>query len=199
MLRSINKLGNGTTIPNRGFITVFQHYKEAYERFGWRETLWKMYNPGNVKFGKLVGTDRYGNKYYEDPTEVHGQQRWCEYQVNTYKDYDGSQVPPEWHMWMHMVTDDVPGEQKMKTCVPSVATKSHAIYKDHLGPVDPNAYGENLTGAKSRGYKVGSLVTDPEERDYPYVQPNHAANNRRRDIVLEKNDHEFPLRPFSKI
>lgn len=43
-----------------------------------------MYNPGDIKFGYEVGKDAYGHVYYEDPSQVHGQTRWCEYKLKTF-------------------------------------------------------------------------------------------------------------------
>lgn len=33
----------------------------------------------DVKDGKLVGTDKYGNKYYQNPRYFYGRNRWVEY------------------------------------------------------------------------------------------------------------------------
>lgn len=32
-----------------------------------------------LKIGNLVGTDKYGNKYYENPRFFYGRNRWVEY------------------------------------------------------------------------------------------------------------------------
>lgn len=32
-----------------------------------------------LKDGKLVGTDKYGNKYFENPRYFYGRNRWVEY------------------------------------------------------------------------------------------------------------------------
>jgi NADH dehydrogenase (ubiquinone) 1 alpha subcomplex subunit 12 len=97
-------------IQSRTFYGIYEKYMEAFKRYGWKGTLWKLYNPGDVKFGKLVGEDQFGNKYYEDTTELHGQQRWTEFKVDTFEDFEGSNIPPEWHMWLQQMTDAKPGE-----------------------------------------------------------------------------------------
>lgn len=49
--------------------------------------------------GELVGTDRFGNKYYRDKTARRGvkERRWVIYASEP----DASKVPPEWHSWLH--------------------------------------------------------------------------------------------------
>lgn len=54
-----------------------------------------------IKAGTLVGVDKYGNKYFEDPTLFYGRNRWVEYTEHKNFEYDGSQIPAEWFGWMH--------------------------------------------------------------------------------------------------
>lgn len=54
-----------------------------------------------IKAGTLVGADKYGNKYYEDPSQFYGRNRWVEYSEHKNLEYDGSQIPAEWYGWMH--------------------------------------------------------------------------------------------------
>uniref|UniRef100_T1J4D4 cyclin-dependent kinase n=1 Tax=Strigamia maritima TaxID=126957 RepID=T1J4D4_STRMM len=72
---------------------------------GW---LKKEYRMDDSKIGTLVGVDAFGNKYYENNMYFYGRNRWCEYNELVHLDYDGSQVPPEWHRWLHYMTDDPP-------------------------------------------------------------------------------------------
>ncbi|EOY33161.1 NADH dehydrogenase 1 alpha subcomplex subunit 12 isoform 1 [Theobroma cacao] len=60
----------------------------------------------------LVGVDKFGNKYYEKLGDTQcGRHRWVEYAK---KDrYDASQVPPEWHGWLHCITDHTGDELLM--------------------------------------------------------------------------------------
>jgi NADH:ubiquinone oxidoreductase subunit len=53
-------------------------------------------------FGKQVGRDSAGNIYYEErkPRGVRSR-RWVDYAGIP----DASNVPPEWHAWMHYTTD----------------------------------------------------------------------------------------------
>eukprot|EP00127_Corallochytrium_limacisporum_P002232 Clim_evm20s109 gene=Clim_evmTU20s109 len=58
---------------------------------------------------KLIGTDQWGNKYYENPNESIGKSRYVDYkQIGNVIDCDASQVPAEWHRWLHYMTDDPP-------------------------------------------------------------------------------------------
>ncbi|KAL7611210.1 probable NADH dehydrogenase [ubiquinone] 1 alpha subcomplex subunit 12 [Lactuca sativa] len=60
----------------------------------------------------LVGVDKVGNKYYEKLHQTqYGRHRWVEYAS---KDrYNASQVPPEWHGWLHFITDHTGDELLM--------------------------------------------------------------------------------------
>lgn len=55
----------------------------------------------DLKIGKLVGTDKYGNKYFENNYYFYGRNRWVEYAPHIHMEYDGSQIPAEWYGWMH--------------------------------------------------------------------------------------------------
>lgn len=46
----------------------------------------------DLKHGVLVGEDKYGNKYYENPKYFLSKNRWVEYNSNRGLWYDGSQV-----------------------------------------------------------------------------------------------------------
>ncbi|XP_009462268.1 PREDICTED: NADH dehydrogenase [ubiquinone] 1 alpha subcomplex subunit 12 [Nipponia nippon] len=82
----------------------------------------------DLKTGTLIGIDKYGNKYYEDKRNFFGRHRWVIYTnemngKNTFWEVDGSMVPPEWHRWLHSMTDDPP------TTHPPVARKF--IWENH--------------------------------------------------------------------
>ncbi|KAF8567983.1 hypothetical protein P879_03036 [Paragonimus westermani] len=61
-----------------------------------------------LKWGTHVGTDKFGNKYYENNKYFMGRNRWVIYGNRFGWDYEGSQVPPEWHRWLHHMTDETP-------------------------------------------------------------------------------------------
>lgn len=59
--------------------------------------------------GVHVGTDQFGNKYYERlQDEQYGRHRWVVYADLRYPNYDATAVPPEWHGWLHFISDDAP-------------------------------------------------------------------------------------------
>lgn len=60
-----------------------------------------IYRFDDLKIGRLVGTDKYGNKYFENNYYFYGRNRWVEYAPHVHMAYDGSQIPAEWFGWMH--------------------------------------------------------------------------------------------------
>lgn len=57
--------------------------------------------------GELVGTDRLGNKYYQEkgkPYRSRRRRRWVVYNGEA----EPSRVPPEWHGWLHYTVDSPP-------------------------------------------------------------------------------------------
>ncbi|KAG5899581.1 hypothetical protein JTB14_022911 [Gonioctena quinquepunctata] len=78
------------------------------EAGGIKASLYKLYRMDNLRPGKLVGSDKYGNKYYENPSYFYGRNRWIEYAPYYAMEYDGSQVPAEWFGWLHYKTDLTP-------------------------------------------------------------------------------------------
>ncbi|KAJ3250900.1 hypothetical protein HK103_003061 [Boothiomyces macroporosus] len=77
------------------------------------------------KTGTLVGSDFHGNEYYENRNDISGRDRWVVY--NKWN-FDATQVPPEWHQWIHRMTDEVPDGRNFKT---SFYTPTHA--ENHTG------------------------------------------------------------------
>lgn len=136
---------------------------------------------GTVKFGRFVGEDHLGNKYYEDLNEKHGQHRWVEYK--DIWNYDASMVPPSWHGWLCHVHDE-PGdkteaylENKVKNAVP-VDTSGDCIYDHHVGYSDfKDGLLHNDSSKRYRGYKIGALHQDPEKPEGYYRQPGSATSD----------------------
>lgn len=54
--------------------------------------------------GRRIGTDAAGNVYFEERTARPGlrQRRWVVYAGAP----EASEVPPEWHSWLHYTTND---------------------------------------------------------------------------------------------
>ncbi|KHJ97512.1 UBX domain protein [Oesophagostomum dentatum] len=82
---------------------------------GVRAALKKRYLMDVTRVGTCVGSDKFGNKYYEDNSFFMPRNRWVEYPDKVWLDYDPSQVPPEWHRWLHHITDDPPSKKPLPT------------------------------------------------------------------------------------
>ena len=59
-----------------------------------------------IFFGKLVGRDVFGNKYYESKNG----KRWVIYS-NT---IDASKIPVEWYSWMHSIKNKIEDTHDLK-------------------------------------------------------------------------------------
>lgn len=62
--------------------------------------------------GRKVGTDRFGNSYFESHRDqpIYGRKRrWAIYADGG---RDPTVIPPEWHAWMHHTTEAPLPEQK---------------------------------------------------------------------------------------
>mgnify|MGYP001203550339 FL=1 len=80
-----------------------------------------------ILFGKFVGQDHLGNKYYEDRAK---QKRWVIYS----DEIDASKIPVEWYSWIHFTANKI--------------EKTHDFKKyDWQKPHQPN-----LTGTESAYY-----------------------------------------------
>eukprot|EP00160_Parvularia_atlantis_P017504 Unigene6040_Nuclearia_a/m.18514 Unigene6040_Nuclearia_a/g.18514 ORF Unigene6040_Nuclearia_a/g.18514 Unigene6040_Nuclearia_a/m.18514 type:complete len:131 (-) Unigene6040_Nuclearia_a:193-585(-) len=102
---------------------------------------WKqLHYMADTKIGTLVGVDKFGNKYYENLKEDFGRERWIEF--GNEKGADASQVPPEWHMWLHAINDANPTNTKL------VRRHWEAEYTDNLTATDKAYVPYNTTVSK---------------------------------------------------
>ncbi|CAG8670327.1 110_t:CDS:2, partial [Acaulospora morrowiae] len=74
-------------------------------KVGPKEAYTQMLYIGDIKAGTLVGVDKFGNKYYENNEEIYGRERWVDYAQHY---GDASQIPADWHGWIHKITDTPP-------------------------------------------------------------------------------------------
>ena len=80
-----------------------------------------------IFFGKFVGEDQFGNKYYENKKR---KKRWVIYKG----EIDATKIPVEWYSWMHFTSNKI--------------EKKHTLEKyDWQKP-----HQENLTGTDSAYY-----------------------------------------------
>ncbi|KAK4740658.1 hypothetical protein SAY87_024246 [Trapa incisa] len=106
--------------------------------------------------GTVVGVDKFGNKYYENTTVQYGQHRWVEFAEKSR--YNASQVPPEWHGWLHHITDHTGDEAS------------------GLLMLKPKRYGvehrENFSGEGDEFiYHSKGHALNPGQRDWTRYQP----------------------------
>ena len=55
-------------------------------------------------FGKYVGKDEFGNKYYKSKKD----ERWVIYSSNI----EATKITSEWFMWMHHTVDKIPQDNE---------------------------------------------------------------------------------------
>ena len=91
--------------------------------------------------GKFSGKDQFGNKYYSNSKG----KRWLIYK----NEVESSKIPPEWHLWMHFLTQNKPSEN----------TKKFIWQKK---------YEENLTGTIKAYKPEGSLRSDSKKNMKKY-------------------------------
>ncbi len=93
-------------------------------------------------FGKFVGADEFGNKYY---TNSSNEKRWV-----IYKDkVESSKIPSVWYLWIHF----------MKKNKPSESSDKYSWQIKHK---------ENLTGTKEAYKPEGSLSSDLKKNTKKY-------------------------------
>ena len=90
-------------------------------------------------FGKYVGKDQYGNKYYTNKID----ERWVIYSKNV----EATRITDEWYLWMHHTTNNIPNK---------IDQKKYNWQKDHL---------ENKTGTKD-SYKPIKIKKNNIKKKY---------------------------------
>ena len=89
-------------------------------------------------FGKYVGKDEFGNKYYKNKQD----ERWVIYADNI----EASKITSEWFLWMHHTIDKIPDHSE----------KKYNWQKKHS---------ENKTGSKN-AYKPIKIKKDEKNKKY---------------------------------
>jgi NADH dehydrogenase len=89
-------------------------------------------------FGKLVGRDETGNKYYKNKQD----ERWVIYSKNI----EASQITSDWFLWIHHTIDKIPNQND----------KKYIWQKKHL---------ENQTGSKN-AYKPTKIKKNSKIKKY---------------------------------
>lgn len=140
-----------------------------------------------------MGCDDFGNRYYENRVDYPwGQHRWVE--PRDINNYDPTQIPPEWHGWMHHINDATPTLEdefiKSKLAHTKKGEISHAPYETNVGHQEPifNFHGmHNQSQIRSRGYGIGNPIVGlpPGAPDAFYTQPGSPYNT--------SSHREFPV------
>ena len=92
-----------------------------------------------ILFGKLIGSDEYGNKYYQSKKV----KRWVIYA----NEIDASKIPVEWYSWIHFMPNKIENIHKLE---------KHDWQKPHQ---------PNLTGTDS-AYYPNKNNKDATEKKY---------------------------------
>jgi NADH:ubiquinone oxidoreductase subunit len=115
----------------------------------WRGATWGTLL-ATLLYGQLVGTDEFGNRYYQNKT---GSRRWVVYNGTV----EASRVPPDWHGWLHFTFREPPTVAPFKP-------------KSFEKPYIPN-----LTGTPAAYRPEGSLAARgeraPSTADYEAWSP----------------------------
>jgi NADH:ubiquinone oxidoreductase subunit len=102
-------------------------------------------------FGKLVGTDAFGNRYYKRRgAELYGRERrWVLYKGIV----EASKIPPEWHAWLHHMAPE-PLLDDVK--------KQRPWQKPHLPNLSGTPYAYRPKGHDLRGGRRARATGDYE-------------------------------------
>ncbi|CAG9995954.1 unnamed protein product [Clonostachys byssicola] len=79
-------------------------------KVGIKDYLVQMWYIGDTKYGRLVGTDRAGNKFFENNEELPLRTRWVQYAKH---DFDAAHIEPGWHAWISYSVDVPPTEDAL--------------------------------------------------------------------------------------
>ncbi len=89
-------------------------------------------------FGKFVGRDDFGNKYYKSKKD----ERWVIYA----KDIEATKITTDWFLWMHHTVNEIPAEN----------VKKYNWQKKHI---------QNLSGTKE-AYKPNKISKKNNYKNY---------------------------------
>ena len=89
-------------------------------------------------FGKYVGKDEFGNKYYKNKKD----DRWVIYK----SDIEATKITSDWFLWIHHTINEIP----------SSSPKKYSWQKNHT---------QNLSGS-SQAYKPNKISKKNKFKDY---------------------------------
>ncbi len=101
-----------------------------------------------------VGQDETGNRYFEAKTDRESYDKGRRRRYVIYKGYsEPTKIPPDWHAWMHYLTDEPPSVAPLKR---------RAWEKDHLPNLTGTVYAWRPKGSIARGGERARAVGDYE-------------------------------------
>jgi len=124
---------------------------------GVRSAIRQMRLSNELRFGELKGVDQFGNKYYESAKSIPGRHRWV---VSVdYRDFNASNVPAEWHSWLHYISDAPAESDQIK-------------YKLKHQPTVTSNLGNNANYLPPHHWINGSKAEQPKTTNYESWTPN---------------------------
>lgn len=120
---------------------------------------------------------------------AHGQHRWVVYAGDkSFYEVDASFVPPEWHSWLHHVTEEPPTATTVgsthKTLPDAIVAGSSAPYVRNLGGV-VTAPTPNLTQVRPRAFGLGNGLGpagSAPNAEGAYTQPGFPTDPRNDSV-----------------
>lgn len=79
---------------------------------------------------RLVGEDYNGNQYYERLDTESNRDRWVIFKGSCKLGQEPTLVPPEWHAWLHHVSDENPSNSEFFRQHPKYEAKATMIATD---------------------------------------------------------------------
>ena len=93
-----------------------------------------------IFFGKFIGSDEYGNKYYESKRG----KRWVIYA----SEIDASKIPVEWYSWIHFMPNKIENIHKLEK------HDWQKLHQDNLTGTDKAYYPNRNKDALKKKYKT---------------------------------------------
>ena len=78
-------------------------------------------------FGKYMGKDEFGNKYYKNKQD----ERWVIYSSNI----EATKITSDWFMWMHHTIDKIPNNNEKKYLWQKKHLENKTGFKDAYKPI----------------------------------------------------------------
>lgn len=162
-------------------------YYNTYKRLGLMGLAKQLYMFRRIKQGTLVGVDQFGTKYWQNMDLPYGQHRWCEpAETVATQLWDASNIPPEWHGWMHSQNDIVPTSNAELPTGDRMVSESDVpkdIYTHQQKFTLP--WRANPTLNRERGYGVRNMYQTQVGGNGYYVSPGNVSSPKHVEFISE--------------